>query len=140
LTRSAALTAYLDWPHVAHVLRRTCRRLLLATGEIQEETAYAITSLPLPLITATDLERLWCGHWAIENKIHHVRDRTLGEDAGQVRIGSAPHALEALRNGLLNLVRARGWTTIADAIRHDGAYPHRAIHLLSTTCTLSPRL
>jgi predicted transposase YbfD/YdcC len=140
LTRSAALAGYLDWPHATQVLRRTCRRVMLATGELQEETTYGITSLPLALAAAADIEGLWRGHWAIENKVHHVRDRTLGEDASQVRIGAAPQALAALRNGVLSLVRAAGWTNIADAIRHYGAYPHRAIHLLSTTCTSSPRL
>ncbi len=140
LARSAALTGYLDWPRATQVLRRTCRRVMVATGEVQEETTYGISSLPLALTAAADLERLWRGHWTIENKVHHVRDRTLGEDAGQMRVGAAPQALAALRNGLLSLVRALGWTNIADAIRHYGAYPHRAIHLLSTTCSTSTRL
>jgi predicted transposase YbfD/YdcC len=140
LERSAALAGYLDWPCATQVLRRICRRVILTTGVVQEETTYAITSLPLARTTAADLERVWRGHWAIENKVHHVRDRTLGEDAGQVRTGVAPQALAALRNGLLSLCRARGWTNIADALRHYGAYPHRAIHLLSTTCPRSTRL
>lgn len=140
LTRSAALADYLDWPHATQVIRRTCRRVILATGLIQQETTSAITSLPLARTTAADLEQIWRGHWAIENKVHHVRDRTFGEDAGQVRTGSAPHVLAALRNGVLNLIRAHGWTNIADAIRHYGAYPHRAIQLLSSPCTVAPRL
>ncbi|MGH2603015.1 MAG: hypothetical protein ACRDJ9_26965 [Dehalococcoidia bacterium] len=40
-----------------------------------------------------------------------------------------------MRNGLLSLLRALGWTNIADALRHYGAYAHRAIHLLSTRPT-----
>lgn len=140
LTRSAALTGYLDWPHAAQVLHRTCRRVLLATGEMQEETTYGVTSLPPTAVSATALEALWRGHWAIENKVHRVRDGTMAEDAGQVRVGTAPHALAALRNGLLSLLRALGWTNIADALRHYGAYPHRALGLLSTVPTGSARL
>ena len=30
------------------------------------------------------------GHWGIENRLHYVRDVTLGEDASQVRTGAAP--------------------------------------------------
>ena len=55
---------------------------------------------------------------------------TLGEDACQVRAGHAPQALAALRNGLLSPLRHLGWTNIADALRHYGAYAPRALRLL----------
>lgn len=140
LTRSAALTGYLDWPHAGQVLRRTCRRVILATGEVQEETTYGVTSLPPLALSAAAIEGLWRGHWAIENKVHRVRDATMAEDAGHVRMGTAPQALAALRNGLLSLLRAVGWTNIADALRHYGAYPQRAIRLLSTAPSAPTRL
>ena len=135
LDRSAALNGYLTWPDVGQVLRRTCQRVDLATGEVTEEVAYGVTSLPPAEASAAQIEALWRGHWTIENRVHHVRDRTLGEDAGQVRRGRAPQALAALRNGLLGLLRALGWTRIADALRHYGAFAHRALHLLSTPPT-----
>ncbi len=56
----------------------------------------------------------------------------MGEDAGQARVGRTPQALATLRNGLLSLLRALGWVNIADALRHYGASPHRAIRLLTT--------
>ena len=37
-------------------------------------------------------------HWAIENKLHHVRDMTYDEDRSQVRTGSAPRFMATLRN------------------------------------------
>jgi predicted transposase YbfD/YdcC len=137
LARSAALTGYLAWPDARQVLRRTCRRVSTATGEIGEETTYGVTSLPPQAATPAQLEALWRGHWAIENKVHHVRDVTLGEDACQVRVGAAPHALAALRNGLLSLFRLLGWTLIPDALRHYGAYVRHALALLTTS---PPRL
>ena len=132
LERSAALNAYLAWPEVGQVLRRTCQRVNLTTGEIEEEVTYGVTSLPPPAASAAQVEALWRGHWTIENRVHRVRDATWGEDAGQVRRGQAPQALAALRNGLLSLLRALGWTQIADATRHYGAFAHRAIALLSS--------
>jgi predicted transposase YbfD/YdcC len=132
LERTAALNAYVDWPEVGQVLRRTCRRVSLATGAVQEETSYAVTSLPLSVGPA-DLQAVWRGHWTIENRVHYPRDVTLGEDAGQQRRGSTPQALAALRNGLLSLWRALGWTNIADAVRHYGAYAHRAVALVTLT-------
>jgi predicted transposase YbfD/YdcC len=132
LERSAALAGYLTWPDARQVMRRTCRRVILATGEIQEETTYGVSSLPPETATAAEVEALWRGHWTIENKVHRVRDGTFAEDAGQVRVGHAPQALAALRNGLLSLLRAWGWINIADAVRHYGANAHRAIHLLTS--------
>ncbi len=130
---SSALVGYLDWPHAAQVLRRTCRRVILTTGVVQEETTYGITSLTADAVSVGELAAMWRSHWTIENKLHRVRDGTLAEDAGQVRTGTAPQALAALRNGVLSVLRAVGWTNIADAIRHYGAYAHRAIHLLTST-------
>jgi predicted transposase YbfD/YdcC len=137
LERTAALTGYLDWPDAQQVLRRHCRRVCLATGEIEEEVTYGVTSLPPTAVTAAQVEALWRGHWTIENRVHYVRDVTLGEDASQVRTGTAPQALAALRNAVLNLLRALGWPLIPDALRHYGAYAHRAVQLLSTS---PPRL
>ena len=132
LDRSAALAGYLAWPDAQQVLRRTCRRVIARTGEVQEEVTFAVTSLPPAAASAAQVEALWRGHWAIENKVHHVRDVTLGEGACQVRVGNAPHALAALRNGLLNLLRALGWARIPDALRHYGASAPRALALLAT--------
>lgn len=140
LTRSAALAGYLDWPHARQVLRRTCRRVILATGVVQEETTSGVTSVPPLAMSAAGIETLWRGHWAIENTVHRVRDGTMAEDAGQVRTGTAPQAMAALRTGVLNLLRVLGWTNIADALRHYAAYPQRAIGLLSTVPTLPTRL
>jgi predicted transposase YbfD/YdcC len=131
LERSAALNTYLDWPSVGQALRRTCRRVILTTGQVQEEVTYGLTSLPPITASVGQVEALWRGHWTIENRVHYVRDVTFGEDAGQQRTGATPQALAALRNGLLSLLRALGWTNIADAVRHYGAYAHRALHLLT---------
>ncbi|HET9017285.1 MAG TPA: ISAs1 family transposase, partial [Thermomicrobiaceae bacterium] len=130
LETCTTLRAWLRWPDAEQVCRRTCRRVIVATGEIQEEVTYAVTSLPPEVAGAAVLERLWRGHWAIENKVHYVRDVTLGEDAGQAYRGSTPQALAALRNALLNLMRAAGWTQMADAVRHYGAAVTHALALI----------
>ena len=57
------------------------------------------------------------GHWGIENRLHYVRDVTLGEDACRVRSDAAPQVLAALRNVVLTLLRAAGHTNIAAALR-----------------------
>ncbi len=130
LERTCALNGYVDWPGVGQVLRRTCQRIRLKTGEVQEEVTYGITSLGWQEASAAQVEALWRGHWGIENKVHYVHDVTLGEDAGQMRVGQAPQALAALRNGLLTLLRSTGVTNIADAIRHYAASVSETLALI----------
>jgi predicted transposase YbfD/YdcC len=136
LESSGALREYLRmdllWPGGEQVLRRTCRRVMLSSGEISEEVKYGITSLKWEEADASELERLWRGHWTIENRVHHVRDVTMGEDANQMRVGNAPQVLAAVRNAVLNLLRCKGWTNIADGLRHYGAFVHRALALVTS--------
>ncbi len=133
LESSTALCSYLRWPQVGQVMRRTCRRIHRRTGVITDEIKYGITSLTPTQATAADLEKFWRGHWTIENGVHYVRDVTMGEDAGQLRAGHAPHVLAAFRNTLLNLYRANGWRNMSDAVRYYGSKVSHAFHLL-TTC------
>lgn len=130
LEASTALNDYLTWPAVQQLLRRTCRRICLKTGEVSETTPYAITSLPRALADAVQLEALWRGHWTIENRLHYMRDVTFGEDACQVHTANAPHALATLRNAVLARIRATGWLYVADALRHYAAAPERALRLI----------
>jgi predicted transposase YbfD/YdcC len=127
---STALTGYLDWPGLGQVMRRTCRRLILATGELQTQSHYGLTDLGRDLAGPRLLEQLWRGHWTIEDRLHYVRDETMGEDRGQCHTAHAPQALAALRNAVLSLLRYHGWSNIAEANRHYSACPQSVLHLL----------
>lgn len=144
LWASGALHGYLAWPgaqQVARVERTSTRR-----GTTTVQTRYVLTSLPEPdplrggragldtqTATATDLLRLVRGHWAVENRLHWVRDVTFGEDASQVRTGAAPQVLAALRNAVLALLRDAGWTNIAEALRYNAWRPGAPLQLLRLT-------
>jgi len=133
LETSPALSDYLDWPGVGQVMRRHYKRITLKTGEVSSETTYGITSLPFTEVGAAGLEQLWRGHWTIENRVHRVRDGTMGEDASQIHVGHAAHALAALRNSILNLFRQRGWANIADAFRYYDAAVQDILDLIGVT-------
>lgn len=130
LESSTTLNIYLDWPEVGQVMRRTCRRIIRKTGEVSEKVTYAITSLTRAQANAKQLDALWRGHWTIENRVHYVRDVTLGEDACQTHVGNAPRVLAAWRDAILNLFRACGWANISDAIRHYAAKVIYALDLI----------
>lgn len=117
LESSTALNDYLRWPGLAQVLRRTRRWIDAKTGQIHQHVRFGITSLPRHLAHPPQLEQLWRGHWTVENKLHYVRDVSMGEDDSQLCTANAPHALATLRNAILALLRFEGWHGIPDAFR-----------------------
>jgi hypothetical protein len=62
--------------------------------------------------------------------VRHGRDVTPGEDACQVRSARAPANLAASRTAALNLLRQRGVTNVAAALRHYAMYPRQALSLM----------
>lgn len=69
-------------------------------------------------------------HRQIENGAHAVRSVTFGEAHPQVRAGSIPQALAAVRTTAVTLLRAHGEATIAAACRRLAAHPWQALTLL----------
>jgi predicted transposase YbfD/YdcC len=130
LTCTDDLEDYLHWPGVQQVLRRECERVVLKTGEVTRAVSYALTSLPACAATPDELAALWRGHWTIENRRHYVRDVTLGEDGCQMHTGQAPHALAALRNAVISLLRRAGWSNIAAGLRHYSASVQDALQFM----------
>jgi hypothetical protein len=57
-------------------------------------------------LSAARLARLIRGHWGIENRLHHVLDRTLREDHQRVRVGDGPQLLSLLRRAAISALNA----------------------------------
>lgn len=117
LWASTALEGYLDWPGVKQVCK--IEREAEQGKNRQVEVRYAITSLG-PEVKADKLLEYVRGHWAIENQLHWVKDVVFGEDGSQVRKGSAPEVMSALRNVVIGLMRQAGVKNIAAALRQNG--------------------
>ena len=134
LWASPALTTYLadllDWPDIQQVIR--VERLCVERGVTTRQVRHLMTSVP-PTVPAHHLLRLARGHWAIENRLHYVRDVTCGEDASAIRSGAAPEVMAALRNAHLALLRRAGWRNMAQAHRHYAWTPGQALRLLGLT-------
>lgn len=96
-----------------------CRtRLNKATLEV----VFYITSLPRGAASAETLLRLIRGHWAIENRLHYVRDVTFGEDRSRIRKGHGPENMALLRNLAIGLFRR------SSLGRRKGVYLPTVIH------------
>jgi predicted transposase YbfD/YdcC len=123
------LNEYLaDWPRLAQVIRVERERTI--EGRTSVEVAYFITSLDRERADADRLLGLIRAHWQIENRLHYVRDVTLGEDACRVRTGSSPQVLAALRNTTIHLLEGVEATSHAAAMRRFAAHPEEAIDRL----------
>jgi predicted transposase YbfD/YdcC len=128
---SEALVGYTDWPGLGAVC--TVQRVVTRAGKTTYEQAYAVTSLTAARTTAAGLQSLWRGHWGIENGLHHVREVTFAEDRCQVRTGTAPQALAAVRNTVIGIVRRAGHANVAAALRTYSHRPDLALELLGLT-------
>ena len=128
LWASDLLVDYSDWPHLAQVCR--LERIVRSKNATRRELAYAVTSLSPQEADPERLLALWRGHWGIENRLHWVRDVTFDEDRSQIRTGSAPQIMAALRNLTISMIRLAGETNIAAALRRCAAHPSRPLALI----------
>ena len=97
---------------VARITRRTwLRDSASGLWRRREEIAYYACQVPLD---AASFGRLVRGHWGIENRNHHVRDRILREDDSRIR--TKPGIFARLRSFALNLLRANGISNVSEAI------------------------
>ena len=105
--------------HTVIEVRRTRDKFHTQTGQWRQtqQTAYYISDCA-PLLGAGFYAQAIRGHWSIENRQHHVRDMSLGEDGSRIRRHLSLFA--RLRGFALNILRAPCMTHIAEAL-YDNA-------------------
>jgi hypothetical protein len=97
------------------------------------ERVYLITGPSIFDATCTELATWIRGHWDIENRLHHVRDRTFREDDSKGRTSTLPRDMASLRNLAVSILRQDGQTNIAAALRHTGRDYLRPLRTLGLT-------
>jgi predicted transposase YbfD/YdcC len=102
-----------EWePYVAAVIQveRTVHAAVGATGlwRSSSETSFYLSNRPIDADAAARAIRK---HWGIENKLHYVRDVTLGEDASRIR--KNPGVFARIRSFAYNILRFNQSGTIA---------------------------
>jgi predicted transposase YbfD/YdcC len=137
----------LDFPHVGQVFLierttvRTAYRRTKNSKKVKKTkvrhcvAALGMTSLTADQATPEHLATYVRSHWAIENKIHWVRDTTFREDASRVRTDSRPRIMATLRNLTIGLIRQAGHTRIAATIRKIRNSPHLIYALMGLPVT-----
>lgn len=128
------IAAGILFPDAAQAIRITrTRKRRDSRKRARTEIVYAITSLAAEQARPAELAAYIRGHWTVENRLHWVRDVTLGEDLSRVRTGGGPRMMASLRNLALSLLRLAGHTNIAQALRHNANHPEHAIKLVLTS-------
>src|SRR5271170_408772 len=117
-----------DWAGIAQIFK--IRRTVLEKGKERIQLVYGITNLPRKNADAERLLELNQKHWSVENRLHHRRDVTLGEDSSQVRIKGAPETLAVINSGILALMDYLGVKNVASMMRHFDFHYQEALQLL----------
>lgn len=123
--------ARIGFPGARQVLQ--LRRTVTRQGRRSVEVVYLISSKSMTAAPPATVAAWIRGHWAIEDRLHYVRDVTFDEDRCRVRTGSGAEVMAALRNLAISLHRLAGWDNIAQATRHTSRDVTRAAKLILTS-------
>ena len=128
LRRTTILTKQQEWAGLKQGFEITRERTI--EGVTTVEVVHGISSLSPERADAKRLLELNRGHWGIENRLHYVRDVTMGEDASRIRKGAAPQVMAALRNSVVHVLSDVVAPSIAAAMRTMGNCLSKALEVL----------
>ena len=128
LRTTTILTKGQDWAGLKQGFEITRERTI--KGVTTVEVVHGISSLSPERADAKRLLELNRGHWGIENRLHYVRDVTMGEDASRIRKGAAPQVMAALRNSVIHVLGDVVAPSIAAAMRTMGNCLSKALKVL----------
>ena len=125
-----AVAAGLAFPHAAQAIQIVRRRKLPGKKKWSRQTVYAITSLTATQASPAGLAAIIRGHWAIEDRLHWIRDMAWDEDRSQIRTASAPQVMATLRNLAITIMRLAGHASITTALRYHARRPDRPLRTI----------
>ena len=101
----------------------------LNTQQVKQETWYLVSCDPHGPLTAAQLLQRARGHWSVENSLHHVQDRSWGEDKHVLRRPGLGPCFSMLLAMALTILR------LSDQFDPKLSMPRRA-----KQCEANPRL
>jgi predicted transposase YbfD/YdcC len=131
LTVSGLLNDYLDWPHLGQVFKLERRFTHLASGVVETEIQYGLTSLTAQEADPERLLKIIRSEWGIENGLHYRRDVTFQEDKTRMTVKKMGRVMAIINNLVISLFNSQGFTNHAHARRVFNASPAKALALIS---------
>ena len=102
---SAALNAYLDFPHVGQVFLIERETIKKKTGTCSREIALGITSRTREQASPQRVLAVNRGHWSIES-VHYIIDWNFDEDRSRIRTGFGPENITRLRRFAVGILKS----------------------------------
>ncbi len=131
ITASKMLNDYLDWPHLGQVFMLERSFTCLATGQIECEVQYGLTSLTTREASPERLLAIVRSEWGIESGLHYRRDVTFQEDQTRMTQKAMGRAMAIINNLVIGLLNSQGFDNHAHARRVFDASPARALAIIS---------
>ena len=114
---TAALNAYLDFPHVGQAFVVERETIDKKTGKRSFDTAYGITSRSPQQANAHRVLQVNRGHWSIEDSCHYILDWNYDEDRCRIRTGHGPENITRLRRFAIGIIKSKGVDSVAQKMR-----------------------
>lgn len=130
ITVSSLMNDYLDWPYLGQVFKLERRFTSLATGQVEIEVQYGLTSLTPQKANPQRLLAIVRSGWAIENCLHYRRDVTFQEDQTRMSDKKMGRAMAIINNLVVSLLNNLGFSNHARARREFNASPDKALALI----------
>ncbi len=130
ITVSNLMKDYLDWPYLGQVFKLERRFTTLATGEMETEIQYGLTSLTRKKANPERLLAILRSEWGIENGLHYRRDVTFQEDQTRMTDKKMGRAMAIINNLVVSLLNNQGFSNHAQARREFDASPAKALALI----------
>ncbi len=92
-----------DWEDICWIIEIQAERIDIASGKMEQEIRYYISSLDADAKKFNELIR---SHWGIENRLHWTLDVQFGEDLSRKRVRNVAQNFAIIRKIALNLVMA----------------------------------
>ena len=130
MTVSSLLQDYLDWPYLEQVFKLERRFTTLATGEVESEVQYGLTSLSAREASPDRLLEIVRSEWGIESGLHYRRDVTFQEDQTRMTNKTMGRVMAMINNLVISLINCQGFDNHAHARRVFNASPAKALALI----------
>jgi predicted transposase YbfD/YdcC len=127
---SSLLKDYLDWPYQEQVFKLERRFTTLATGEVECEVHYGLTSLSALEASPKRLLEIVRSEWGIESSLHYRRDVTFQEDQTRMTDKNMGRVMAMINNLVISLLNWQGFYNHAHARRVFNASPAKALALI----------
>ena len=111
------------YPYLSTAVRIDRTRIQKKNDHISCATSYYVGTFEADHFTAAQVQGLVRGHWAVENKLHHVKDRTMQEDRCQARANVGTNM--ALLRSVVSQMKARAKKRnkrVSGKLRGNAAY------------------